>query len=306
MLLQSRLHDKLQHVVSEPATIAEVERAHTPAFVAHLRALSALPGRQQIDQDTVSGPTSFEAALVSAGGTIAAAQAVARGDASSALVLARPPGHHALAEQAMGFCLLNNVAIAARALLAGGAERVAIVDWDVHHGNGTQAIFEDDPSVLYISLHQFPFYPGTGAASEVGHGPGAGMTLNVPMSEGQDDAVYVAAFEQLVLPKLTAFAPCQILISAGFDAHADDPIGQMSLSGDAFGAMTASLCDWLARARLPGPVLVLEGGYSLLGLAESARACLQILLGDTAPVIVPRALPLFDELRALHRLTSRV
>ena len=303
MIEQSGLSPRLTHLVSEPASLAAVERVHAASLITHLRELAALPAPQQIDADTVMGQTSFEAALVSAGGALSAAHAVLRGEHDAALVVARPPGHHATAMQAMGFCLLNNVAVAARGVIdSGAAKRVAVIDWDVHHGNGTQDIFYDDGQVLYISLHQYPFYPGTGAADEVGSGAGAGATLNVPMPSGQTDGVYQRAFHELVLPKLTWFEPDVILISAGFDAHGDDPIGQMKLTPAAFASMTQATADWCRAHHRPGPVLVLEGGYSLPGLAESVQASLETLLGTPAPALSDVELPLFAELRARHNL----
>ena len=303
MIEQSGLSPRLQHVVSEPAPLVSVERVHAAALIAQLRQLASLPAPQQIDADTVMGQTSFEAALVSSGGALAAAHAVLRGEHDAALVVARPPGHHATAARAMGFCLLNNVAVAARgAIDSGAAKRVAVIDWDVHHGNGTQDIFYDDDQVLYISLHQYPFYPGTGAVDETGSGAGAGTTLNVPMAGGQIDGVYARAFAELVLPKLTWFQPDLLLVSAGFDAHADDPIGQMKLTPAAFACMTAFLMQWCRVHHRPGPVLVLEGGYSLPGLAESVQASLETLLGAPPPAVGEVALPLFAELRARHGL----
>jgi acetoin utilization deacetylase AcuC-like enzyme len=182
----------------------------------------------------------------------------------------------------MGFCLLNNVAIAAADARARGADRVAIVDWDVHHGNGTQAMFYADPSVLYVSLHQFPFYPGTGAADEVGSGEGAGYTVNVPLSPGADDAVYLAAIDRMIAPILEQFDPDLLLVSAGFDAHRRDPLASMALTDWGYAAMLDRLTEALPRGHAGRVALLLEGGYDLTGLSESLRATLE-LLGGTKP-----------------------
>jgi acetoin utilization deacetylase AcuC-like enzyme len=202
----------------------------------------------------------------------------ARGRRAFALV--RPPGHHAERQRAMGFCLFNNIAIAAAAMRADGLDRVAIVDIDVHHGNGTQAAFYDDPSVLFISSHQFPYYPGTGAADEIGTGAGRGFTANLPMTAGATDADYERAYGEIALPMLRAIQPELLLVSAGFDAHMDDPLGGMRVTAPHFGRLTAQLAavaDECCGGRL---VAVTEGGYDLAGLRESLRAVVDAL--DTA------------------------
>jgi acetoin utilization deacetylase AcuC-like enzyme len=227
-----------------PATDEQVERCHTAEHVARIRAVSE---ETWLDGDTPASATSYEAALLAAGGAI---QAAATGD----FAVVRPPGHHALAERAMGFCLFNNVAIAARAAQAEqGLERVAIVDWDVHHGNGTQAIFWDDPTVLYVSLHQWPFYPGTGGPEEQNE-----TTVNIPLPGGLGDDGYVRAFEEIVEPAVRGFEPDLLLVSAGFDAHADDPLAWMEVSASGFREL-ARRCRGLA----PRVAAVLEGGYNL-------------------------------------------
>ena len=268
---------------------------------------TASAAETHFDPDTVASAGSYEAARASAGGAVDAVTRVLRGDLDSAFVIARPPGHHAEHDRPMGFCFLNNVAIAARAAIASGrAERVCILDWDVHHGNGTQWSFYDDPRVLYVSLHRFPFYPGTGAAEEIGSGAGAGTTLNIPLSEAQDDAVYHAAFERVILPKLAAFAPSLLIVSAGYDAHARDPLGGMRLTQGAYADMTKMLVDFCRAHSVAGPVLVLEGGYALDGLAQSVVASVEQLLQPTYEAPSGRVegaiAAVCDALRALHRL----
>jgi acetoin utilization deacetylase AcuC-like enzyme len=226
------------------ATVEQVERCHTPEHVARIRALTE---DTWLDGDTPASATSYDAAMLAAGAAIQAA-------ASGAFAVVRPPGHHALAARAMGFCLFNNVAVAARAAQAEqGLERIAIVDWDVHHGNGTQAIFWDDPTVLYVSLHQWPFYPGTGGPEEQND-----TTVNIPLPPGLGDDAYVQAFEDTVEPAVRGFEPDLLLVSAGFDAHADDPLAWMEVSASGFREL-ARRCRGLA----PRVAAVLEGGYNL-------------------------------------------
>jgi len=220
-----------------------------------------------LDEDTYFGLGTWNAAVRAAGASVDLAVASVRGEHPRGIAVVRPPGHHAEADRAMGFCLFNNVAVAARAAQAAGAARVAIVDWDVHHGNGTQHIFEEDPTVLYTSLHQYPCYPGTGAVSEQGRGRGLGATLNVPLSPGTGDDEYRLAMERVVVPALSRFRPDIVLVSAGFDAFAGDPLAQMNLSLAGFAAISARLvraADDLCGGRI---VAVLEGGYNLEGVS---------------------------------------
>ena len=263
-----------------PATDEELERVHDPRFLKWLRTLGGEQG--YIDADTYVGPESVAIAELAAGGTVAMVDALIDGPSKRGVALVRPPGHHARPDHAMGFCLLNNVAIAAAHARARGLERVAIVDWDVHHGNGTQDAFFDDPSVLYVSTHQFPFYPGTGAASETGEGEGKGYTVNVPLTAGGGDGVYRAAFERVILPVLEEYKPQLVLVSAGFDASARDPLAEMTLSADAFGWMVRALrgvADKSAEGRI---ALVLEGGYDLVALEAGLLAATRGIVDGTA------------------------
>jgi acetoin utilization deacetylase AcuC-like enzyme len=274
--------DRLSRVPARPAEADEILRIHSEH---HLRTVEAAAKRAplHLDSDTYVSPRSAEVAKLAAGGAVDLARLVARGDAQCGLAAVRPPGHHAEADRAMGFCLFNNVAIAARALQQrDGLDRILIVDWDVHHGNGTQHSFEEDPSVLYLSTHQFPFYPGTGDAAEVGRGRGEGSTVNVPMPAGCGDAEYIGVFQRIVVPVARRFHPDMILVSCGFDAHRDDPLASMEVTGDGYGAMTRilrALADDLCGGRL---VFVLEGGYSPAGLRDGTTAVLQAML-EPAP-----------------------
>jgi len=259
------------------ATDAEIDAIHDPRYRGYLAKLAGQ--RVALDPDTSMSPGSWEAARLSAGAAVGAIEAVMSGRAANAFALARPPGHHALSDSAMGFCLLNNVAIAAEAARRAGAERVAILDWDVHHGNGTQDIFAARPDVLYMSIHQYPFYPETGAAHEVGTGAGRGTKVNCPLPGGQGDADYGVAFHDLFLPAARAFAPDIILVSAGFDAHARDPLADMQVTERGYAAMTSAMMQLAAETCGGKLALVLEGGYDLPALAGSVRATLEALTG---------------------------
>jgi acetoin utilization deacetylase AcuC-like enzyme len=259
-------------VVEAPAAPVEaLERVHDAAYLAAMERYCS-EGGGQLDADTIVNDCSFAAALHASGAAMAAVDAVLGGEIGSAFTCGRPPGHHAERATPMGFCIVNHVAVAAAHARAAGVERVAILDWDAHHGNGTQAIFWTDPSVLYVSLHQFPFYPGTGAASERGEGDGAGATVNVPLRAGASQAEFLAAFRGQALPALRDFDPGLLLVSAGFDAHAADPLCQLGLRADAFATMTREL-----RGTGAGPVMVLEGGYDLTALRESVAATVAAL-----------------------------
>jgi acetoin utilization deacetylase AcuC-like enzyme len=267
-------------VAPRAATTEQLARVHDRDYV---RRIADTVGRAaQLDQDTYTSPESYEVALLAAGAAIDGVERVMAGSHRAAMALVRPPGHHAERDRAMGFCLYNNIAIAAAHARAQGAAKVAIVDFDVHHGNGTQHTFEADPHVLYISIHQFPYYPGTGAADEVGREAGKGFTVNVPLEAGAVDEDYQFVFAHVVVPILRQFEPDLLLVSAGFDAHERDPLGEMRLSTAAFGAMTMDLravADECCRGRM---VAVTEGGYDLHALAASLDASLESLAAPVA------------------------
>ena len=268
---------ELSRIAARAATEEEIERVHTHDL---MQAVSASAGRPltRFDADTVACSDSFEAARLAAGATIELVEAVLNGRVDNGFAALRPPGHHAEHDRAMGFCLFNNVAVAARHLRAKrGLERVLIFDWDVHHGNGTQHSFYADSSVLYASLHQYPFYPGTGSVDEIGTGVGAGFTVNMPMQAGWGMDPYAAALRECFLPIARAFSPQFVLVSAGFDAHRDDPLASMQLDASAFAEMTnalVGLADECCEGRI---ILLLEGGYSLEALTSSVRTVLDRL-----------------------------
>ncbi len=280
-LERTRLLTRLAQVPALPAERADVERVHT---LAYLEELEVWRGREgNLDPDTYVSEQSVEAAYKAAGGGIELVNRVWKGRLSGGFALLRPPGHHAEADRAMGFCLLNNIAIAAAHLHAAGVGRVAIVDWDVHHGNGTQHMFAGEGDILFISTHQAPFYPGTGAASEVGRGAGEGRTVNLPFPEGFGDPDYLTAFDTIILPILAQFGPDIILVSAGFDSYFEDPLASMRVTAEGFAGMAARLRT--AAERLCGGKIVyfLEGGYDLGGLSQGVVNVLVDLL-DRPPV----------------------
>jgi acetoin utilization deacetylase AcuC-like enzyme len=259
-----------------PAQPEQVFAVHDEALWRQVQRLSA-SGGGRIDADTFVNASSFDAACHAAGAAVAAAEAVIR-EESLAVALVRPPGHHATPRRAMGFCLFNNVAIAAQhAIDALGLDRVLILDWDVHHGNGTQDIFYESPQVFFSSIHQFPFYPGTGHWKQVGHGEGVGTTLNIPLSPGHGDESYLAIFDNLIVPAIERFEPQLILLSAGFDAHWSDPLAGMHLTVTGYHGMAARLRAAADAAGAPVAV-VLEGGYDLDAIAHSLYATLLGLL----------------------------
>jgi acetoin utilization deacetylase AcuC-like enzyme len=282
-LADLHLGEDLVTVATRPAGPLELGRVHTDLHLEHLLRLSERGGGP-IDADTYATPESWAIATRAAGAGLVAIDELRHGRGDLAFVVARPPGHHALADRAMGFCLVNNVAVAAASLVAMG-ERVLIVDWDVHHGNGTEALFWDEPSVLYVSTHQWPCYPGTGRASDVG-GPGApGATVNVPLPLGATGDVVRRAFDRLVTPAVEAFAPTWVLVSAGFDAHRDDPLADLALSSGDFAELATVVAGYAPGAgRL---VLFLEGGYDVGALRSSVSATLGALVGAGSPDEAP-------------------
>jgi acetoin utilization deacetylase AcuC-like enzyme len=265
-------------VAPREATREQLLRVHDADY---LHRISETAGRATaLDPDTYTSPESHEIALLAAGAAVDAVERVMGSSHRAAFALVRPPGHHAERDRAMGFCLLNNVAVAAAHARAIGAGKVAVVDYDVHHGNGTQHIFETDRKVLYISTHQYPYYPGTGAAGEIGREAGRGFTVNLPLEVGAVDEDYQIAFSQVVLPVLRQFEPDLLIISAGFDAHERDPLGGMRLTTTAFAAMTSELravADECCRGRI---VAAVEGGYDLQALAASLDAAIDSLSGE--------------------------
>jgi acetoin utilization deacetylase AcuC-like enzyme len=279
-LAEVGLHERMTELPTRAAQVEEICWLHDDDYVADLRAICDAGGGA-LDLDTIATEATYEAALVAAGSCIDAARAVVRGEVNNAFCLVRPPGHHSLPHRGMGFCFFNNIALAAEALTRDGLSRVAIVDYDCHHGNGTQEMFYHRGDVLYISLHQHPLYPGTGSIDEVGVDEGAGTNLNLPLLPQAQDAHYARAFAEVVLPALAQYQPQAILISAGYDGHFMEPLAQMSLTAGGFHAMTRSLVE-AAQELCEGHVTaVLEGGYHLeFGLPESAEATARALLGD--------------------------
>ena len=273
--LEHQDFDELHRIESPRGSEESVLLAHPEEFLAKVANAIPVEGLARIDEDTVASPKSFEAVMYAIGAANAAVDAVFDKQADNAFVAARPPGHHAERETAMGFCLFNHASIAARhAQQKHGAERVAIVDWDVHHGNGTQDIFWDDKSVLYCSTHQMPLYPGTGAKNETG----AGNIVNAPMAPQSDGHVFRSAFENVVMPALDKFQPDLIIISAGFDAHARDPLAEINLEEDDFDWATGKLMDRAGKFSSNRLVSLLEGGYDLQGLSLSAAAHIRRLM----------------------------
>jgi len=308
-LRTSGVWDRLVQVQAKPASVDDLRRVHTTHLIDTVQRI-AKAGGGAVDYDTVIGPRSYEVARLAAGGVIAAADATLAGRVSSAYALVRPPGHHATAARAMGFCLFNNVAVAARwALEVAGVERLAIVDIDVHHGNGTAEAFASDLSVLYVSLHQYPLFPGTGHWREIGSGAGEGTVLNVPLPPHTGDVGYRQAFERLVVPAVRRFAPELLLVSIGYDAHWADPLSWMLLSLSGYRAMMDDLTA-LARALCQGRIVVaLEGGYDTTVLAHGVRGTLASLMDEDGddplgPAREPETdvNPLIDAIARLHRL----
>ena len=271
---------RLTDIPVRPATREELTRLHRSSYVDQVEAISERGGGH-LDPDTYTNSDSFQAALMAAGGLVDATLAVIDDRVDNAFALVRPPGHHAMPDRGMGFCLFGNVAIAAQAArLDRGLDRALIVDFDVHHGNGTQAMVEEDPAIFFVSTHQYPYYPGTGAVREIGRGPGEGTVVNMPLSPGAGDQVFQRLYEEVVFPVTRRFGPDLILVSAGFDAHWDDPLAGLGLSLGGYAWITralVSLADELCSGRI---VFTLEGGYHLEVLSHGILNTFHALLGD--------------------------
>jgi acetoin utilization deacetylase AcuC-like enzyme len=271
---------RMQPITARDATLDELSAVHQPGYIERVQR-TADRGGGWLDPDTYVGSRSFEAAVRAVGGLLAAVQAVLDGEVDNAFALVRPPGHHALASRGMGFCLFNNVAVGARyGLQEHNLQRVLIVDYDLHHGNGTQDAFYDDAEVMYFSAHQFPYYPGTGHWKEIGRGAGEGYTVNVPLPSGVGDDGYQRVFNQVLAPIADKYRPQLILASAGYDGHWRDPLGMMELSVSGYASLAGRLVELAAQLCEGRIVLTLEGGYNLQALANCIAATFSMLLGD--------------------------
>ncbi len=282
-LAESGMLDERPVLEPTSATAGDIALVHEPRYIAMVERI-AQSGGGLLDTDTVVSPRSYDIALLAAGSAISAVDLVLGQDVRRAFALKRPPGHHALRNRGMGFCLFNNIAVAARhAIERKELRRVAIIDWDVHHGNGTQEIFYETDQVFYASVHQWPLFPGTGSAEETGAGPGSGYTLNVALPPGSDDQRYLWVLDEIIGPRIAAYQPELILVSAGFDAHREDPLANMMVTDDGFFAIASRMRAWadsLSNGRL---VLLLEGGYNQRALALSVEATIRGL-DDHVPV----------------------
>jgi acetoin utilization deacetylase AcuC-like enzyme len=281
-------------VTVHPVSQALLEQTHEPRLIAGLAQFSARGGGW-IDGDTWLGPDSLETAALSAGAAVDATMAVIDGQVSRAFALGRPPGHHATSDRSMGFCIYNNVALAANAAREAGLERIVIIDWDLHHGNGTQDIFYDCRNVLYCSTHQAGVYPGGGWPHELGKERGEGFTLNVPIRPGHGDAAILRAIDEIFTPAIEAFTPELILISAGFDAHRDDPLGDLTATELGFAQMADRICQLAEEFCENRVVAVLEGGYDVNALARSTAAVISVLDGATPEAAVAPTLEIVHE-----------
>jgi acetoin utilization deacetylase AcuC-like enzyme len=303
--IRDKIHSErltVEHITPQSASIEQVAEVHGRKYMDQVKAICD-HGGGHLDMDTVLSRDSFGAAMMAAGGAISAVDAVNNG-IESAFALVRPPGHHAMPNRGMGFCIFNNIAIAAKHAQAKGLKKVLIVDWDVHHGNGTNAIFYSDKNALYFSTHQFPHYPGTGRANEIGENGAEGTKVNVPLPAGTGDEGYLMVFREILMPVAMEFKPDIVLVSAGQDAHKDDPLGGMRLTADGFGAM-AGVVKEIANICCSGRLAaVLEGGYNLSAQAEAIVAELRAFQGhvpqingiDPNPKIAQR----IDEVKRIH------
>ena len=309
-LEQTGLTQQLTPIQPRPATVEELSLVHHEPYITRIRE-AAQRGGGWLDVDTVMSTDSYDAALYAAGGIIKATEAVSNGEVNSAFALVRPPGHHTTSRRAMGFCLFNNLAIAAKYALT-RYERILIVDFDVHHGNSSQEVFYHNPQALYISTHQYPHYPGTGSIEETGRGTARGTTINIPLPGGSGDAEYQQVFAQIIAPAAKRFGPQLILVSAGYDAHWADELAMMQVSTTGFAQMVKiikELADELCHGRL---VFSLEGGYNLTALATSVKATFDVLLGNPniedplgqTPYLwaTPSIAPLIKAIKEIHNL----
>ncbi|MFO8143282.1 MAG: histone deacetylase [Dehalococcoidales bacterium] len=315
-LRETELDMRLEHIKPRAATPEEITLVHSPDLIAQIQVM-AKKGGGWLDADTVMSQDSYQVALWAAGGMLRALEVVMDGG-NPVFALVRPPGHHANHSQAMGFCLFNNLAIAARqALRKYRLERIAIIDFDVHHGNGSQDTFYEEPHVLYISTHESPLYPGTGSIEETGSGDGAGTTINIPLPAGSGDIEYITAFEQIIAPAVRRFAPQMILVSAGYDPHWLERLSMMEVSVTGFARMVGIIRDLTGELCPDRLILSLEGGYPLDVLAASVGATFKVLLGDTEiedslgqpqagfkmrGFQTPDITPLIEKLKKVHKL----
>lgn len=312
VLEQSNLLKHLVKIYPRSATVEELATIHSKSHISFVEQ-SANAGGGWLDGDTVTSSLSYQVSTYAAGGVLSALESIMNGSVNQAFALVRPPGHHATAKRAMGFCIFNNIALAAKhAINRYKMDRVLIIDYDVHHGNGTQDIFYDDPTVIYFSTHQSPFYPGTGAFTETGRDEGVGTTINAPMPAWCGDTEYLKVFNEILIPIVKRFQPQLILVSAGYDAHWADHLAFMQVSITGFGKMVTiikNLADEFCEGRL---IFALEGGYNLQALAYSVKATFDVLLGATeiddplgaAPpsMSMPNITRVITELKRIHRL----
>ncbi|MBW1739824.1 MAG: histone deacetylase [Deltaproteobacteria bacterium] len=281
MLDRGDMAGKFVTISPRPATRDELAWVHSRS---HIKRVADTDGKVHValDSDTQTTPLSYEAAKLAAGGLFSLVDKIFDGTLKNGFALVRPPGHHAERDRAMGFCLFNNVALAARyAMNTYGVKKILIVDWDLHHGNATQHTFDTDPAVLYFSTHQYPYYPGSGGLREVGHGDGMGFTVNVPLWPGHGDAAFFQIFKRILCPIASAFQPEFILVSAGFDTYAGDPLGGMEVTPQGYAALTRLIMDLAREHASERLAMTLEGGYHLRGLSESVMAVLKELVGDS-------------------------
>lgn len=309
-MAQSLKRDKLSWVAPREASPDEIALCHQRDYIAEVERTAGIE-HYAFDADTRTSPESYRTALLAAGGVMTAVEAVLDSAADNAFAIVRPPGHHALAARAMGFCLFNNVAIAAQWLRRRGLKRVLIIDWDLHHGNGTQDLFYESAEVMYVSIHQFPHYPGTGSIGEIGVGEGRGFTANLPMPATFGDAEYLRAFDDFILPMCAAFKPEFVLVSAGFDCHFRDPLGAMRVSEEGFLAITRRIKRLAAEYCEGKLVHALEGGYDLRALAESGRVVIEELGREPDEPIAPagdgeRVIPIIERARNAHKAIGKM